>query len=518
MPQRQKSAQKRLFLLSIPVAGVVILKLCVWDVEHNRWLIRDLYYRPPIQAKLTVAPAIIPQGELAPRATKLRLVPAIIDDASKLNATPVAGVFQPESVADLRDLIAEAKRTGHKISISGARHTMGGQIVYPKGMHLDMVKFDRIIYNAGDRTITVQSGATWKQIQLELGKHGRAVRVMQDSNIFTVGGSLSANVHGKDPRFGSLIESVVSFKLLNAEGQEILCSRTQNSDLFRGAIGGMGLFGVITEVTLKTDENSTYRYSVVHQPRQNMIAFMEAQIQRPDLEMIEAQMAIDRQNFLGEAQIYYFDKVPTDASLTDDVAGENSIWLRKLVYRTSRISDWGKQFRWFMQSSVGPHLDPQRLSRNSGMAAPFRTLELNETATTDVLQEYFIPTAQVDAFLTEYEQLLGANQMQLLNVTVRKVKPDTEALVSYATTDMYAFVSYYKIPRDGSGLDQMTRFTHSMMEVLDRMGGKFYLAYRGYYTRSQLHRMYPTLADLFRLKQKYDPTEVFSNKWYAAFR
>ena len=167
---------------------------------------------------------------------------------------------------------------------------------------------------------------------------------------------------------------------------------------------------MITEVTLKTDENATYRYTVVRQSQSEMIPFMEAQIQRPDLEMIEAQMSIDQSNFLGEAQIYYFDKVPTDASLTDDVTGENSIWLRKLVYRTSRSSDWGRQFRWWMQSYVGPHLDPEHLTRNSGMAAPFRTLELNEPDTTDVLQEYFVPTAQVEPFLQEYNQLTGQQQ------------------------------------------------------------------------------------------------------------
>ncbi|MGI0490968.1 FAD-binding oxidoreductase [Alkalinema pantanalense CENA528] len=511
--KRKNSLKKRLIVCLAAISGLVILKVCVWDPENNRWLIRDLYYRPPIEAKLTIAP------DLEPISThKQPLQPAWVLDASKLDATLVAGIFQPKSVAEIRDLIAEATRLGQKISMSGARHTMGGQIAFPNALHLDMRHFDRLRYNDRDRTVTVQSGATWKQIQRELGQHGRAVRVMQDSNIFTVGGSLSSNIHGKDPRFGSLIESVVSFKLLNAAGQEVVCSRSQNSELFRSAIGGMGLFGVITEVTLNTDENATYHYTVVHKPLQDMIAFMEAQIQQPDLEMIEAQMAIDQSNFLQEAQIYYFNKIPTDATLQDDVMGENNIWLRKLVYRTSRTSDWGKQFRWFMQKQVGPQLDPQRITRNSAMAAPFRTLELEDPNTTDVLQEYFIPTSQVNAFLTEYKRQLQANKMQLLNVTVRKVKQDDAALVSYATTDMYAFVSYYKINKDESGLAQMTRFTQSLMDYLNTIDAKFYLAYRGYYMRSQIHQMYPNLATLFQLKRQYDPTEVFSNKWYEAFR
>jgi FAD/FMN-containing dehydrogenase len=341
---------------------------------------------------------------------------------------------------------------------------------------------------------------------------------MQDSNIFSVGGSLSVNAHGKDPRFGSLIESVVSFKLLNAKGEEINCSRTENPELFRATIGGMGLFGVITTVVLKTEPNSTYKYTVVHKPIEDAIDFMETQIKRPDLESIEAQVSVDRDNYIKSAQIYYFDRISNNPQLQDDISGENNIWFRKFVYRTSRNNNWGKQFRWLMQQHIGPKLDPQELTRNSAMAAPFRTLQLNEAETTDVLQEYFVPVAKVQEFLNEYRNMLLVKDMQLLNVTIRKVKPDTEALVSYATTDMYAFVSYYKIPKDATGTAQMTDFTRQMMDYLEAIDGKFYLAYRGYYGRSQIHRMYPQLKMLFQLKQIYDPTELFTNRWYLAMR
>jgi decaprenylphospho-beta-D-ribofuranose 2-oxidase len=510
--KRKKSLTKMFLLCSIPM-GSIAIKLLIWDSDHNRWFLEDLYHRPALATKLTLAPVIAPIST-----NPLALHPTTITDASRLHPTLVAAVFQPQSVAEIRQIVAEAQRTNRKISMSGARHTMGGQVAYPNSLHLDMLKFDKIAYNQAAKTITVQSGATWKQIQLELGKHDRAVRVMQDSNIFTVGGSLSSNVHGKDPRFGSLIESVVSFQILKADGQEMSCSRTENPELFRAVIGGMGLFGVITEVVLTTEQNSSYNYKVVHKPRSEMIAFMEEQISRPDLEMIEAQMAVDSANLLGEAQIYYFDKIPTNSQLSDDVTGDNSIWLRKLVYRTSRTGSWGKQWRWFMQKHVGTQLDPTKITRNSAMAAPFRTLQLNDPDTTDVLQEYFIPTAQVAGFLMEYEKMLRSHDLQLINVTVRKVKPDTNALVSYATTDMYAFVVYYKINKNDPGERQMTRFTQSMMDYLNRIEGKFYLAYRGYYTRSQIHQMYPQLTELFRLKQQYDPTELFSNKWYQAFR
>ncbi len=389
---KKKRLKNAIILGSISLSSILIVKVLIWDPENNRWLIQDLYYHPSISKKLTIAPEITSISTI-----RSNLISTEINDASKLNATNVSGIFQPQSVQDIKELIQAAKREGKKISLSGARHSMGGQIAYPDSIHLDMLKFDRVQYNP-DQTITVQSGATWKQVQTELGKQGRAVRVMQDSNIFTIGGSMSVNAHGKDPRYGSLIESINYFKLVNSNGQEITCSRKENSELFYAAIGGMGLFGVIIEVNLKTEENSIYEYTVVHKPGTEMVPFMEQMIKNPSLEMIEAQVAIYQSNLLGEAQVYYFNKVEKNPNLKDDVNGENSIWLRKLVYRTSRITDWGKQFRWFMQKNVGPLLDPKQLTRNSAMAAPFRTLELNDPQTTDVLQEYFVPTSQANVF------------------------------------------------------------------------------------------------------------------------
>jgi len=134
------------------------------------------------------------------------------------------------------------------------------------------------------------------------------------------------------------------------------------------------------------------------------------------------------------------------------------------------------------------------------------------------LQEYFVPISQVDRFLAEYKKIIRSHDIQLINVTVRKVNRDNEALVSYATEDMYAFVAYYKIARDKSGDIQMSAFTQEMMDYLLSIDAKFYLAYRGYYTKDQLYAMYPKLQELFALKRQLDRDEIFSNKWYEEFR
>ncbi len=42
-----------------------------------------------------------------------------------------------------------------------------------------------------------------------------------------------------------------SFELVDANGEARVCSRSENPELFRLAIGGYGLFGVITSIKLR---------------------------------------------------------------------------------------------------------------------------------------------------------------------------------------------------------------------------------------------------------------------------
>src|SRR5262249_27547432 len=157
-----------------------------------------------------------------------------------------------------------------------------------------------------DQTVIAGPGATWRQIQMALSPRGRAVRVMQDSNIFSLGGSLSVNVHGKDPRYGSFIESVNYFKLVTMDGKEIRCDRTQNQDLFAAVIGGYGLLGIITEVSLLTTANTTYAFSLTATETQSLLDKLENMSKDPQMGLLEAHLSVDADHFLSDSLIYAY--------------------------------------------------------------------------------------------------------------------------------------------------------------------------------------------------------------------
>src|SRR5690606_14547650 len=81
---------------------------------------------------------------------------------------------------------------------------------------------------------------------------------MQSSNIFTVGGSISANAHGMDHKVGSLSSTIRSLRLMLHDGSVVTLSKTQNPELFKSVIGGYGLFGVILDAQLDLTDNVLY--------------------------------------------------------------------------------------------------------------------------------------------------------------------------------------------------------------------------------------------------------------------
>ncbi|TPG88811.1 FAD-binding oxidoreductase [Brevibacillus laterosporus] len=133
----------------------------------------------------------------------------------------------------LTNLYYQATEKKLTISIAGQRHSQGGHTYYKDGILVDMTPFNKIMsIHPEEKKIRVQAGATWKDVQDAINPYGLSVKTMQSQNIFTVGGSISINAHGRDIRNGSLIKSVDSFRLLTADGQIRQVSRTENSELF----------------------------------------------------------------------------------------------------------------------------------------------------------------------------------------------------------------------------------------------------------------------------------------------
>ncbi|WP_338368129.1 FAD-dependent oxidoreductase, partial [Enterococcus faecium] len=152
--------------------------------------------------------------------------PLYAEDAGKLLPTTIKEIRPAAAAVSLEKWVKSANEHHGKLSVAGMQHSQGGHTYYPGATMIDMKSYNRILdYKPDERLITVQSGVTWEQIQRKINPDGLALRVTQSQAIFTVGGSLSANIHGRDIRFGSIYDTVHSLRLLTPKGQIIEVSR-----------------------------------------------------------------------------------------------------------------------------------------------------------------------------------------------------------------------------------------------------------------------------------------------------
>jgi len=145
-----------------------------------------------------------------------------INDASRLNETAVTEIWKvPEDQASAEQQLAmllERARTLHlKLSIAGARHSMGGHTICPNGIVIDMLPFHHLELDKAKKILHAQAGARWSEVIGFLNAEGYSVEVMQSNDDFSIGGSLSVNCHGWQFNRPPICSTVESFRLMLAK-------------------------------------------------------------------------------------------------------------------------------------------------------------------------------------------------------------------------------------------------------------------------------------------------------------
>jgi len=115
----------------------------------------------------------------------------VVNDVSQLDPVEVAEVRRPRSTEDIQ---AALHAWAGAVSIGGARFSQGGQIAEPGSLHLDMRAMNKVVsLDPARRTIRVQAGASWRDVQDAIDPHDLSVKIMQSFSNFSVGGALSVN-------------------------------------------------------------------------------------------------------------------------------------------------------------------------------------------------------------------------------------------------------------------------------------------------------------------------------------
>jgi FAD/FMN-containing dehydrogenase len=444
----------------------------------------------------------------------------VADDVSRLNATPIHqfwDILSDESTAQsaLRELLKQAGGAGLHVSIAGARHSMGGQTIAPGGIRVNMLPLRAMKLDEKTDLLHVDAGALWADVIPYLDRHGRSVEVMQSDNSFTVGGSMSVNCHGWQYGRPPIASTVESFHLMKADGTVVRCSRTENKQLFSLALGGYGLFGIILDADLRVVKNERLRLEQVVVPLDSAMTSFERKLrERGTPRMFYARLNITPDRMFDDVLInIFYPEQGAIPNLTDP----KLLGLRRAIFRGSVGSGFGKGVRWEAETKIAPHLTGTVFSRNQLMDESSDWYLDHSDATTDVLHEYFLPKDDAVPFLRQAKEIICAHHADLLNVTVREVETDNDTFLRYADQPMIAFVMFFSQRRTAVADRDMERLTRELIDVALHSGGRYYLPYRLHASVEQFRSAYPQSGEFFRLKQQYDPKNLFENEFYLKY-
>ncbi|MDP1835776.1 MAG: FAD-binding oxidoreductase [Chlamydiales bacterium] len=174
-------------------------------------------------------------------------------------------VVRPERYRDLFDLPDPYIPRGLGRSYGDAALLSGENVIVTE-------RLDRVLsFDASTGLLQAEAGLTIDDIIKYFVPKGWFPPVTPGTKFVTLGGCIAADVHGKNHhRDGSFGAHVKELELILADGTAQRCSATQNQELFWATVGGMGLTGIISEVSLQLQPIDTAYISTRHCAARNL--------------------------------------------------------------------------------------------------------------------------------------------------------------------------------------------------------------------------------------------------------
>lgn len=135
----------------------------------------------------------------------------------------------------------------HSVLPYGNGRSYGDSCLNDGGALLDMRGLDRVLnFDRSTGVMRCEAGVLLADILSLVVPMGWFLPVTPGTRFVTVGGAIANDVHGKNHhRTGTFGQHVLRLALRRSDRGIVLCSPTENAELFHATIGGLGLTGAI---------------------------------------------------------------------------------------------------------------------------------------------------------------------------------------------------------------------------------------------------------------------------------
>jgi FAD/FMN-containing dehydrogenase len=456
----------------------------------------------------------------------------VVNDVhSQLNPTRVREVVTVSSPSDVQRVMRRAAASGHVISIAGGRHAMGAQQFADQSVMLDMTRLNRV--RSLDRArgiVDVEAGIMWPALvdYLLSAQEGRPrqwgiAQKQTGADRLTIGGALAANVHGRGLTMKPFINDVESFVIVDARGNARTCSRTENAELFRLAVGGYGLFGVVSTVKLRLVPRQKIQRMVEVRSVDDLPKAFEQRIAEGFM-FGDFQFSVDEtsDDFLRQGVFSCYRPVDPQTPMPDaqrELGDEDWHGLLLLAHnnKATAFDRYSKyylstsgQLYWSDTHQMSTYLDDYHVRLDTQLGVKDRASEM--------ITEIYVPRPQLPSFMAEVANAFRKNGVPIVYGTVRLIEQDDESFLAWAKQPYACIIFNLHVVHTPQGIERAGQAFRDLIDMGVKRGGRYYLTYHRHARREQVEACYPQLPEFLRLKRRYDPDERFQSEWYRHYK
>lgn len=414
-------------------------------------------------------------------------------------------VVLPESAEDVSKAIRFATANNLEIAIRGGGHSTSGASS-SEDLVIDLRRLNKVVVDTSTQLLTVGGGAVWKTVDKEAAKHGLAT-VGGTVNHTGVGGLTVGGGYGwLTSKYGLTIDNLVQAELVLANGDIVICSESQNSDLFWAIRGAGSNFGPVTSFVFKAYPQTNPVWS-------GLLVFPPPTLPA----IIDATKQWAKQAGENESAMVIFASPPPTFQPAIIVlpfyngSAEEGKKKFDLFYKVGPVADMTREMPYdelnSLQNPIATYGD-----RKSLKGAPLTSIEASVIA--PLFENY-------TKFVGNYPDAKGSAILIELH-PFQKIVAVPEDATAFANRGPYYSVTFtlrWKDPSLDTKLREWaTAQTQAVRSADEKLSGHSLAGTRGYANyglgdervRDVFGANYERLS---QLKAKYDPTLVFK-KWY----
>lgn len=416
---------------------------------------------------------------------------------------------RPEKYALLKDLESPYIARGVGRSYSDAA-------VNSKGIVVLMERLDRFIsFDPESGIVRCEGGTTLEEILNVFVPRGWFLPVVPGTEKATVGGSIAADVHGKNHFYaGSFGRYVQDISLILPDGSAKTCSSSLESELFWATVGGMGLTGVIGEASIQLTPIESAYISVSHTPVENL----DSLFQKMETACLEKKYAVAWIN----PSVKGTERGQGIVMTGDHASREQALAQFSDPYKLEKEKSRSLPFSfpsWGISSSAVNAFNALYMNINKHKTSPYLTdyrsffFPLDKISNWNqffgkkgfIQYQFAVPLKEAQTAISSILEETAKSDFTCTLAVLKRFGPGGDGLLSFP-------IEGYSLALDFPFSERILGFLNRLDSIVLKHHGRIYLAKDVRLPEEHLPAMYPKLEEWKKIKARIDPdSKIVSN-------